>query len=312
MVEDLLGHALLDHHTVLHEDHAVGDLAGKVHLMRDHDHGHAGVLGKVTDDVEDATNQLRIQGARRLIEKQHVGMHSHGARDGHALLLATGELGRLEVRAVRQAHGRELLHGLGLGLLLGALEDLGLANHHVLLGGEVREQVERLEHHANLAAQFVDVGLALPRDLLVLNQDVTGRGRLQQVDAAQHRRLARAGRSQHHDDLARPHVQVDVAQDLRFVEGLVEVLDAHDGMLALGEVVLGEGLVRGKGQAGRLLGREGIGDDGHVLARMTVLIRHLRHLQGRQWDARQTARRGPQRRQWQAWWPRRGRPRQRR
>src|SRR5215470_8994713 len=43
--EELLRRALLDHLALVHEDHAVGDAAGKPHFVRDAHHCHA-VLGE--------------------------------------------------------------------------------------------------------------------------------------------------------------------------------------------------------------------------------------------------------------------------
>ena len=114
-----------------------------------------------------------------------------------------------------------------LGLVLRALEHALLREHHVALGGEVREQVEALEHHADVLAHLVDVGLGVG-DLDVLEADLAARRLLEPVDAAQHRRLARARRPQDHDDLALLDLQVDALENLERAEGLPQVLDADD------------------------------------------------------------------------------------
>ncbi len=44
MRENFFGRALFEELAVGHEEYAVGDLAGKAHLMRDDDHRHAGRL----------------------------------------------------------------------------------------------------------------------------------------------------------------------------------------------------------------------------------------------------------------------------
>lgn len=107
------------------------------------------------------------------------------AGDSHVLLLATGELGRLKsARSARPTAERFMaLPPPGLSW---SAEDLGLADHHVLLWQEVREEVEI---HWNTIPtsrrSFVDVGLALPR-ISWSDQDVGRAGAFEQV-AAQHR-----------------------------------------------------------------------------------------------------------------------------
>ena len=58
-------------------------------------------------------------------------------------------------------------------------------------------------------------------------------GTSEQVDATKHRRLARAGRSQHDDDLAALDIDVDVTKHLGVAERLRKMLNAyHDVGLA--------------------------------------------------------------------------------
>ena len=64
-------------------------------------------------------------------------------------------------------------------------------------------------------------------DLLALDDDAPRIDRLEQVDAAQQRRLARAGRPDEADDLVLGDHEVDPAQDLELAERLVQALDAQ-------------------------------------------------------------------------------------
>ena len=104
------GRALLDDDAGIHEDDAVGDLAGEAHLVGDHDHRHA-ALGEVAHDLEHLADQLRVERARRLVEEHQLGVHGEGPGDGDALLLATGELRGVGGRLVAQAHLLEQLEG---------------------------------------------------------------------------------------------------------------------------------------------------------------------------------------------------------
>jgi hypothetical protein len=62
-------------------------------------------------------------------------------------------------------------------------------------------------------------------DVFPVEEDLAVRGRLEQVDAAQQRRFAGAGRADDARDVALVHGEVDVAQDLVLAEGLGEVID---------------------------------------------------------------------------------------
>ena len=53
-------------------------------------------------------------------------------------------------------------------------------------------------------------------------------GVLDEVHAAQHRRLARAGAAEDHHHLAAVHLQVDAAHHLEVAEALVQPVDADD------------------------------------------------------------------------------------
>ena len=65
----------------------------------------------------------------------------------------------------------------------------------------MREQVEVLEHHADFAAHLVDA-LEVVGQLGAVDDDAALLVLFQPVDAADHRRLAGAGRSADHDALA--------------------------------------------------------------------------------------------------------------
>ena len=96
----------------------------------------------------------------------------------------------------------------------------------------VVEEVEPLEHHADVLAQAVHVDVVCGQ-VLAVEPDVTRVGGLQQVDAAEKRRLARAGGADDGNHLARHHVKVDAAQDVVGPEGLLDALDADEGLLCV-------------------------------------------------------------------------------
>ena len=93
--------------------------------------------------------------------------------------------------------------------------------------GHVREEVELLEHHADVQPQLPDL-LALARGCggrrraLTPPTSMRARGRiLEEVHAAQQRRLARPGPAEDHDHLALVHLHVDALEHLEVAESLL-------------------------------------------------------------------------------------------
>ena len=189
--------------------------------MRDDDHRQA-LFSQAAHDIEHLADHLRIERARRLVKQQHFRLHGQCPRDGHALLLSAGELGRPGVDIRRHADLRQVLHGDLLSLLAAALERRDLPGNAVVERGHVVEQVEALEHHANLRAVLDEVEV-LGRDVLPVVEHLTGGRRLEQIDAAQHRALAGTGRADDAHDLALFHAEVDVAQDGVVAELLLQM-----------------------------------------------------------------------------------------
>ena len=87
IAEEIFRVVFLDDLTFIHEDDAVGHLAGKAHLMRNHDHSHA-VLGQRHHGVQNFLDHLGIEGRCRLVEQHQLGLHAQRAGNGHTLLLA--------------------------------------------------------------------------------------------------------------------------------------------------------------------------------------------------------------------------------
>jgi hypothetical protein len=88
----------------------------------------------------------------------------------------------------------------------------------------VREQVEALEHHADLGTHLVDLAQVVGQ-LDAVHHDAPALVRFQPVDAADQGGLAGPGRAADHDLLALRHRQVDVLEHL---EGAVPLVDADN------------------------------------------------------------------------------------
>ena len=100
----------------------------------------------------------------------------------------------------------------------------------VVQHGLVVEKVEALKHHADLLPQGVEVDLEV-HEILPVEPDVAGIGFLQQIDAAQQRGLAGAGRADDAHDLAAVDLQVDALEHVEVAEGLFELFDFDDGIV---------------------------------------------------------------------------------
>src|SRR5699024_9937418 len=117
--------------------------------------------------------------------------------------------------------------------------DRGL--HHVAERGEMREEVEALEDHADAGALGGDLlaGELLPAAVrqgvgpvplhLAVDEDAPRAGLLELVDAAQQGGLAGAGGAHQHRHLAGVHREVAALQHVEVAEGLVDLLDLDDG-----------------------------------------------------------------------------------
>jgi hypothetical protein len=94
----------------------------------------------------------------------------------------------------------------------------------------VREEVEGLEHHADVGAQ-VGKRLALLGQLLAVDGDRAGLVGLEPVDRAAQRRLPRPGGADEDDDLALADGEVDVLEDVERSEVFVDPLMTTIGSL---------------------------------------------------------------------------------
>ena len=227
----------------------VGHVAGKGHLVRDDDHGGV-LLGERADDLEHLAGQLGVERGGRLVKAQDVRLEGERAGDRHALLLAARELVGVVAHAALQTHLAEQLDGMVLDLLV----DLALVllivrpllgeqqarQHDVFQRRVLREQVERLEHHAEVQAALADLSVRFAgmvggvEQRFAVDDDLPGVRRLEEVQAAQQRCLARTRGADDGQRLAALERKADVVQHLGGAEALVDVVDfenRHSGSL---------------------------------------------------------------------------------
>jgi hypothetical protein len=205
----------------------VGDLAREAHLVRRDQHRHA--LGlELADRLQHLADELGIERARDLVEQQRAGTRRERAGDRDALLLAAREpvgvvvLAPLEPEAVEQLARAPL--GLGAALAMAAHR----RERDVLERGQVREEVERLEHHPEPAAHRDRLHRRVG-DHLAVQQHVAVVDLLEQVDAAQQRRLARPRGADQRDGRVLGDLEVDPAQHRPLAVRLRDAADLEHG-----------------------------------------------------------------------------------
>ena len=160
------------------------------------------------------------------------------------------------------AEADPLEHRLGGGASLGLRRpaDLRQPDHHVAERGQVREQVEALEDHADVGALASERGLGhadepaaagvAHADPCAVEVDLAGVDRLKQRQAAQQRALARPRRTQDRLDLAALDPERHAAEHLVAAvptvhpDGL-EHRAARRARVELGDDVLVEDVPRG-------------------------------------------------------------------
>ncbi|MCY1551859.1 hypothetical protein D9M68_882190 [compost metagenome] len=156
--------------------------------MRHAEHGHA-LIGQADHHVQHLFDHLGVERRGGLVEQHDLGREAQRARDRHALLLTARELQRVLVGVFGDAHALQLHHGLFDRHVARQLGHPGGREDQVFQHGEVREQVELLEHHAHFAAHLVDA-LDVVADHGAVHRELALLVFLQRVDAADQGGLA--------------------------------------------------------------------------------------------------------------------------
>ena len=195
----------------MEEAHLVSHVAGEGHLVGRQDHGHA-LVRELGHHLEHLVHQLGVERAGDLVEEQELRAHRHRPHDRDPLLLAAREPVGVGVGLLGEPDALEQPTRPLVGVGLGQLEDLAGPEGHVVEDRHVGEQVVGLEHDPHVAAQPVQLDVVLEHRAPV-DPDRSRVHRLEAVDAAQQRRLARAGRADERDDLVGVDVEVHAGEN---------------------------------------------------------------------------------------------------
>src|SRR5665647_1078012 len=200
-------------------------------------------LGEPLHHVEHLADELGVQRAGRLVEEHELGLHRERPGDRDPLLLAAGQVRRIVVGPIGEADAGQELARLLLHACPGQSLHPDRRLHHVLQRRHVREQVEALEHHSDvapLAGGILRVQLVQPAvrltvaDEFAVDAEPAGGEHLEVVDAAQEGGLSRSARTDQAHDLAALHLERDALQDLVGAEALRDPLGEHHGHLCSG------------------------------------------------------------------------------
>ena len=193
--------------------------------MRDHQHGES-ALRQLLHYGQHLAHHFRIERRGRLVEEQHLGVHAQRARNRNALLLTAGQLAGLGVDIRLHAHLFQILHGVPFAFGGAAPQHLHLTEHAVFQHRQIVEQIELLKHHAH-ARMILRHGHFAALNILAVEEYLPCVGRFQQIDAAQKRGLAGAGRTDDAGYLALGGAEIHIAQHLMAAERLSEMTDRN-------------------------------------------------------------------------------------
>ncbi len=144
---DMRGGAVLDDVSVLYSHNSFGALP-YLTIMGDQ-HDSDALLVEIPEEADDSCTGPGVEVAGWLICQQNGGFRDQGPRDRHALLLASGQLAWLVAGSISHAHPVECLL---CKLATTSCSRIQQGKHHVLQGSSPGQQVEGLEHKADLVA----------------------------------------------------------------------------------------------------------------------------------------------------------------
>jgi hypothetical protein len=235
--EHLLRRPVLVDYALVHEEDARAHIPGELHFVRHDEHRHS-FAGQLADYAEHFAHHRGVQGRRGFVKQDYLRLHGQAAGDGHALLLAAGKGGRIDIGLFGQPHLPKEGHAFFPRFFQADLADFAGGEHHVFQHRHVVEKVEVLEHHPHLLPQFVH-RVALLEDVFPVHDDASTRGRIQQVQRPEEGALPRSGRADDADYLAGMDFTVHVLEYLealaiRVVVGFAEVGNGNHSTFLLG------------------------------------------------------------------------------
>ena len=174
--------------------------------MGDDDGQCAEIAVDALDGFEDGNAGVHVERAGGFIAQQDIGAFRNGARDGDALLFATGKLGREVVHARTEADEFE-----------GVLGRHGIATNFgdecdVFAGSQARNQIIRLKDKADgIAAKLGEARfIGCTQIPTTVEQGAVG-GRIEAAELIQEGRFSAPRGSEQDDEFTAEEIEIDSA-----------------------------------------------------------------------------------------------------
>ena len=226
-VKELVGCAVLVHHTIGKEQHSATNLTGKTHLMGYHKHRHA-LACQTGHNAKNLVHHSRIKGRSGFIKEQYLWIHGQRTGNGYTLFLSTRQLIWQGFCAFGHSHHLQQFQGSLFCILTTLAKQLHGCQAQIIEHRHAVEQVERLEYHAHSATQQRHVGIGF-QYIFPINKNAATGGLLKQVQASQERALTRARGADNGYHLPLMHIKVHVAQHIKRTITLLHARDTDDG-----------------------------------------------------------------------------------
>jgi hypothetical protein len=179
--------------------------------VRSHEEGDAVVGSDVEKKLKDRRTGVLVEGARRLVCQQNLGVVHQSADDGSALALATRKLLDFLMEPVGEACAlRELMEALEGKDAMCARSDGG--DKAILLQGEVRNEIVKLEDEADFVAKETK-RIAAIADVDAVDDDVAAIGEVEAATQMEQSAFAATRRTAECDGFALVGLEVYAAKD---------------------------------------------------------------------------------------------------
>ena len=224
--------------TAVHDVEGVVSLVGNAGVVSGHDQGAAALGAELKEKVQDFSSGFGIEVAGGFIGNQQRGMIDEGARNGDPLLFTAGKLRGTMFYSFFQPDPAEQLFGFADRFTVGTARDPG-RHGDVFQSVKFGQKVIGLENETDLTitdlSQFA-VGKLICA--FAVEDDIALIGCIQSGQQIQQGGFAGTGRAAQGNELARPHVHGNAAQDLQFAfadkKGFMESLSLEDEFFCMG------------------------------------------------------------------------------
>ena len=192
--------------------------------MRDNHHGGSFVR-ELFHDREDFLRKLRVQRGRRLVKKHDAGIRRDRAGDGHSLLLPSGQLRGIEGHLVLQTDPGQRVRRDLFRLLRRDFPHNRQARGYISERRLIGKEIIVLKDETCLFPVFADLVFADLPDVIkfVVQIQLPLIRHLEEIHAAQQRRLSRTAGAHDRHYVPRPDRQADPFQHLIVPEAFFDI-----------------------------------------------------------------------------------------